>query len=108
MDEIARGGAMALRAMPVAATVVGDDGMGAVFAARDVPAQSRRAAALDRAHHFHLGEAHVAAVGFTPSSTVIAEDIRDLQGRTSHGRRAAMPAACPSVAWAAAADRAGW
>jgi len=99
---------MALRAMPVAATVVGDDGMGAVFAARDVPAQSRRAAALDRAHHFHLGEAHVAAVGFTPSRAVVAEDVRDLKSKPSHECRAIMPAAPAAVASAAPADRAGW
>ena len=53
--------------MPIAATVIGDDGMGTVLAARDVAAESRRAAALDGAHHLHLGKAHVAAVGFTPS-----------------------------------------
>ena len=70
--------------MPVAAAVVGDDGVGAVLAARDVPAESRRAAALDGAHHLHLGEAHVAGVGVTPSGTVVAEDVRDLQSRTSH------------------------
>jgi hypothetical protein len=46
---------------------------------RDVPAERRRAAALDRTHHLHLLQADVAAVGFTPSGTVVAEDIRDLQ-----------------------------
>ena len=60
--------------------------MRAVLAARNVPAESRRAAALDGAHHLHLGEAHVAAVGLTPSGAVVAEDIRDLQSGPSHER----------------------
>ena len=72
-------GALALRAMPVAATVVGDDGVGAVLAARDMAAERRRAAALDRGHHLQLIEAHVAGIGATPRRSVIAEDIRDLQ-----------------------------
>ena len=102
----ARRGALALRAVPVAAAVVGDDGMAAVLAARDVPAESRRAAALDGAHHLHLGEAHVAAVGLTPSGAVVAEDVRDLQSRPSH-ECWAMPAASPSVASAAASRSSG-
>jgi hypothetical protein len=67
--------------MPIATAVVTDErgGAGIVLAARDMPAERRRAAALDRSHHFHLVEADVAAVGVTPSGTVVAEDIRDLQ-----------------------------
>jgi len=73
--------ALTLGAMPIAAGVVGDDGVTArsVLAARNMAAKRGRAAALDRAHHLHLGKAHVAAVGLTPSATVIAEDVRDLQ-----------------------------
>ena len=67
--------------MPVAAGVVGDGGVraGVVLAARNVPAERRRAAALDGTHHLQLVEAHVPAVGLTPGGTVVAEDIRDLQ-----------------------------
>jgi hypothetical protein len=50
-----------------------------VLAARNVPAERRCAAALDRTHDLQLLEADMAAVGFTPSRAVIAEDIRDLQ-----------------------------
>ena len=50
-----------------------------------MPAERRRAAVLDRAHHLQLAEAHMAAVGFTPGGTVVAEDVRDLQSGTGHG-----------------------
>jgi hypothetical protein len=61
--------------------------MGAVLAARNMTAKRRRAAALDRAHHLELGEAQMAAVGFTPGGTVVAEDIRNLQSWTGHCAR---------------------
>src|ERR1700693_2235705 len=69
------------------AGVVGDDGVPArlVLATRDVAAEGRRAAALDRAHRLELAEAHMAAVGATPSGAVTAEDARDLQSWTGHG-----------------------
>ena len=102
----ARGGALALGAMPVAAAVVGDGGMAAVLAARNMPAESRRAAALDGAHHLHLGEADVAAVG----SRQAAPWSRKISATSSAGRAIeclSMPAASPSVASAAQAGRAG-
>ena len=55
--------------------------MRAVLTVRDMTSESRRAAALDGAHHLQLGEAHMARVGGTPCGSVIAEDIRDLQSR---------------------------
>src|SRR5438094_2857838 len=67
--------------MPVAAAVVGNGGIGAVLAARDVPAEGRRAAALDRRHHLQLAEADMAGVGLTPRRAVAAEDIRSRTGR---------------------------
>src|SRR5262249_30080712 len=75
--------------MPVAAGVVRDLRMAArrVLAARDISAQRRGATALERPHHLQLVEAHMPAVGLTPSRTVIAENVRDLQGWSSHGRR---------------------
>ena len=82
----ARGSALALWAVPVATTVVGDDGVSAalVLATRDMPAERYGAAALDCAHHLQLLQADMAAVGITPSGTVVAEDIRDLQICPSH------------------------
>jgi hypothetical protein len=52
-----------------------------------MPAESRRAAALDRRHRRQLAEAHMAGVGFAPRRTMAAEDIRDLQSRARHARR---------------------
>ena len=85
----ARRRSLALRTMPVAARVVSDVRMAArrVLAACDVAAERRRAAALDCAHHLQLVEAHMAAVGLAPRGTVLAEDVRDLQYRSNHGRR---------------------
>src|SRR6516164_523575 len=81
--------------MPVAARVVRDLRMAArrVLAARDISAERRRATALDRIHHLQLVEAHMPAVGVTPSRTVIAENVRDLQSWSSHGRGATASAA---------------
>src|SRR6202521_5081088 len=87
-QPLACGGALALGAVPIAAAVVGDDGMSAslVLATPDMAAERRRAAALDRAHHLHLVEADVPGVGLPPRRPVVAEDIRDLQLWTGHGR----------------------
>src|SRR5712664_4040862 len=75
--------------MPVATGVVRDLGIAAsrVLAACDMPAERRRTTALDRTHHLQLIEAHMPAVGLTPSRTMVAENVRDLQSWSSHGRR---------------------
>ena len=80
--------ALAFWAVPVAAGVVGDGGIGAVLAARDMPAEGCGAAALDRRHHLQLVEADMAGVGLTPGRSMAAENIRDLQNRARHARRA--------------------
>ena len=61
---------------------------GALLAARDMAAERRRAAALDRRHHLQLVEADMAGIGPTPRRPVVAEDIRDLQRWTRHCARA--------------------
>jgi hypothetical protein len=81
--------------------------MRAVFAAGNVPAEGCRAAAHNRTHDLQLGEAHVAAIGLTPSGTVVAEDIRDLQSGTHAERWAAMPAASLVASPEGLTDRAG-
>jgi hypothetical protein len=50
----------------------------AILTARNVSAERRRAAVLDRRHHLELAETHVAGIGAAPGSAVGAEDIRDL------------------------------
>src|ERR1700745_583749 len=86
--------------MPVAAGVVGEGRVraGVVLTARDMAAERRRAAALDRAHHLQLVETDVSAVGFTPSGTVVAEDIRDLQSWPAHVGGAYAAGACRQAA----------
>ena len=85
-EPLLGGGALTLRAVPVAAAVVGNGRVATVLAAHDMPAEDRRAAALDRRHHLQLLEAHMAGVGLTPRRAIAAEDIRDLQRRTRHAR----------------------
>ena len=76
-------------------TIEADEGMAAaqVLTARDMPAERSRATALDGTHHLQLAETDLAAIGGTPSGTVIAEDIRDLQIRAGHGPSATRTAA---------------
>ena len=78
--------AMTFGTMPVAAGIVGDDGVRAVLAACDMASEGCRAAALDRAHDLHLVEADVPVIGAPPRRSVVAEDIRDFQHRARHDR----------------------
>jgi hypothetical protein len=80
-QPFARSCGLALGAMPIPTAIVRNNRVGAarVLAARNMAAERCRAATLDCTHDLHLLEADVAAVGFAPSGTVVAEDIRDLQ-----------------------------
>jgi hypothetical protein len=46
-----------------------------ILAALDMTAERSRPTNLDRGHDAPLGEAHVSAVGVTPSRAVVTEDI---------------------------------
>src|SRR3979411_2737330 len=85
-QPLACSSALTLGAVSVAAAVVGDEGVSAVLAARDMPTERRRAAALDRTHAFELVEADVPGIGSAPRRPVVPEDVRDLQRWTGHGR----------------------
>ena len=85
-EPLLRGGALALRAVPVAAGIVGNRRIGAILAARDMAAESCRAAVLDCRHHLQLVEADMAGIGSAPCRSTVAEDIRDLQSRARHKR----------------------
>src|SRR6476660_6032975 len=89
-QPLACGSALTLGAVPVAAAVVGDDGVSAllVLATRHMAAERRCAATLDRTHDLHLAKAHMTGVGSTPRRPEVAENIRDLQRWTGHSRYA--------------------
>src|SRR5208283_1416572 len=100
--------------MPIPARVESDVRVAArrVLAACDVPAERRRAAALDCAHHLQLVEARMAAVGLAPRGTVLAEDVRELQDGSNHPTGAIAPAvsrrlASPACGAAGSSARAG-
>jgi len=85
-EPLLGGGALALRAVPVAAGVVGDGGIGAFLASRDMAAERCGAATLDCRHHLQLVEADMAGMGSAPCRTMAVEDIRNLQNRARHAR----------------------
>ena len=75
----ARGGALALGAVPVAAAVVGDPPVAAVLAGLDMTAEGRRAAMLDRRHDLELMQAQVPGMGGPISGAGSTEDVGDLE-----------------------------
>jgi len=75
----ARGGALAPWAVPIAAAVVGDPPVAAVFTSLDMTAQSRRAAMLDRRHDLELMKAQVSGMGGPIGGTGGTEDVGDLE-----------------------------
>ena len=101
--------ALALRAVPVAAGVVGAADQAAVGAVLDMPAERRRPAGLDRRHDAALGAAEMGRVGLPVRRAVAAEDVRHLQRGThrrgSGGRRDLQPQ--PVERARRPADRAG-
>src|SRR5215471_16372079 len=74
-QPLTRRGLLALRAMSIAARVIGDLRVGAVrvLAARHVAAECCRAAVLDRRHYLELAEADMAGIGLTPCRSMAAE-----------------------------------
>ena len=72
------GTALALGTMPVAAGVVGDLDLRAVFTAQQVTTERGTAAALNGRHHLQLAEAQMPGTGITPRRSLVAEDVRDL------------------------------
>ena len=93
LEPLPRRRALTLRAVAVAAGIVGDTLVRAVLAALDMAAERGCAAGLDRRHDLQLGEAHVTRVGLSPSGPMGAKDVGDLQERPRHAavvRRAAI------------------
>ena len=79
-----RGTRLALRAVPVAAGVVGDLDLITGVAAQYMSPQRRAAALFDGRHHLELTEAQVAVLRSPPGRPVGAEDVRDLHGGAPH------------------------
>jgi len=73
--------------MAVAARVVGDPAVAAIFAALDMAAEDGRAAVLDGRHHLELAKAEMPGVGFAPGGAMVMKDVGDLQLLAAHGRR---------------------
>ena len=71
--------ALALRAVPVAAGVVGAADQSAIAALFDMPAERRRPARLDRRHDTPLDPAEMRAMVAAERRAVAAEDVRHLQ-----------------------------
>ena len=65
-EPLLGGGCLTLGAVPIAAAVVGNDGIGAVLATRDMTSERHRTTALDGRHHLDLVEADVSGIGFAP------------------------------------------
>jgi hypothetical protein len=79
----------------------------AVLAALDMPAQSSRAALLDRRHNLELSQAHMSGIGLAPVGTMTIKDVCDLQLRAAH-RRLARPRVAVSLRSMVRAGRVGW
>jgi len=84
LEPTAGGARLTLRAMPVAAGVVGDLNLSTAAAMQYMSPQRRAAALFDGGHHLELTEAQVSVLRLPPSQPVGAEDVRDLQGGAPH------------------------
>jgi len=106
-EPILRSGALTLGAMAIAARVVGDAAVAAILAALDMAAERGRAALLDRRHDLELTQAHMPGIGAAPVGPMAMKDVRDLQPRAAHGRRAT-PRVAASPRSMVPAGRVGW
>ena len=89
-EPLPRRRALTLRAVPVAAGVVGDAFVRTVLAALDMSAERGGPTGLDRRHHLQLGEAHVTGVSLAPRRPMGAKDVGDPRAVTRGPRHAAL------------------
>ena len=85
----ARGRALAPRAVPVAAAVIGDPPVPAVGAGLDVAAEGGGAAMLDRRHDLELVQAQMPGMAGPICGAGSAEDVGDLDARRAPGAQPA-------------------
>jgi hypothetical protein len=76
---------LTLRAMPIAARVVGDARGATIVAGFDMAAERRRSARRDRAHDALLGPSHMSDVIAKIGLAVATQDIRDFDCRSVEG-----------------------
>ena len=86
-EPILRRRPLTLGAVAIAARVVGDAAVAAIFAALDMPAERDRTALLDRRHDLELLQAHMSGIGPSPVGPMAMKDICNLQLRAVHRRR---------------------
>ncbi len=96
LEPAPRGTGLALRAMAIAARVVGDLDLRAALAAQHMPTQRRATALLDGRHDLELTQAQVRALSLAPSGPVDTEDVGDFQGEAPHAERPTWAARSPT------------
>ena len=106
-EPILRRCALTLWTMAIAARVVSDAAVAAIFAALDMPAERGRAALLDRRHDLELIQAHMSGIGPAPVGPMAMKDVCDLQLRAAHRRPATLRIAA-SPGSMVRAGRVGW
>ena len=79
LEPAARRDALALRAVAVAAAVIGDPPVPAVGTGFDVPAERGGAAMFDRRHDLELVQAQMPGMGSAIGRSSIAEDVGNLE-----------------------------
>ena len=75
---------LTFRAVPITTRVVSDLHRITVVTPQDMSTEFCPATLFNRRHHLELPEGHVPAIFQTPREALVAENIRDLQGRPSH------------------------
>src|SRR6516164_6161359 len=98
---------LTLWAMTVAARVVGDAAVAAIFAALDMTAEGCRAALLNGRHDLELSQAHMPGIGSAPVGSMAMKDVCDLEPRAAHGRPP-RPRVATSRRSMVQAGRGGW
>ncbi len=99
-NPLPAGRALALRAVAIAAGIIGDAGPAAVIAGIDVTTKPGCAAGFDRAHDASFAAAKMAGVLSPVGASMSSKDVGDFEGR-------AQPITIPAVSPPAVTDRAG-
>lgn len=91
---VASGRALALGAVPVLATIIGDMLVATLGAGRYMPAERICSAGFYRRHHLELAQADMPCIGPPPRGTMLAEYVSNLQPCAGQGPRLTPVASC--------------